>query len=208
MDGETETLDGRQPIGLAELETLRAAVYALLAKALAAPPDKRFLAQLQQLKGDDTPLGLGLSGLANASRMSLVDIEDEYSRLFYGMGQGGEVLPYASYYLTGSLHDRPLADLRADMENLGIAHAKVNGEPEDHIGFLLEMMHGLIVGSFGVGKVDLAGQIQFFKAHIAPWAGDFFRDLEAADSAVFFASVAALGLVFFEIEGDAFEMAA
>jgi TorA maturation chaperone TorD len=194
--------------GVAEIEAQRAALYALLARVLAAPPDPEFLANLTQLEGDDTPLGAALSKLAEAAGISHDDLAEEYTKLFYGMGQGGEVLPYASYYLTGSLHDRPLADLRGDMARLGIARGNVNNEPEDHIAFLLEMMHGLIVGSFGVGATDLAEQNGFFKAHVATWANDFFMDLEAAEAAVFFVAVANVGRVFLEVESSAFQMAA
>ncbi len=194
--------------GSAELETQRASLYGLLARLLAAPPDLEFLENLRQLTGDNTPLGQALSDLARAARIDPEELEDEYTKLFYGMGQGGEILPYASYYLTGSLHDRPLADLRGDMERLGIARGNVNEEPEDHIAVLMEMMHGLIMGRFGIGPADLAEQTKFFNAHIATWAEDCFMDLEAADSAVFFVAVARLGRVFLEVEGNAFQMAA
>lgn len=60
------------------------------------------------------------------------DLVDEFTKLFYGMGQGSEILHYASYYLTGSLHDRALAESRRDMDRLGIARGNVNNEPEDH----------------------------------------------------------------------------
>ncbi len=194
--------------GLAEIEMQRATLYGLLARLLAAPPDADFLQNLKALKGDDTPLGRALSELARAAGISADELEDEYTKLFYGMGQGGEILPYASYYLTGSLHDRPLADLRRDMDRLGIARGNVNEEPEDHAATLMEMMHGLIVGRFGIGAADLGEQTKFFNAHVATWADDFFTDLEAAASAVFFVAVAKLGRVFLEIEGNAFQMAA
>ena len=193
---------------LAEVEAQRAALYALLARLLAAPPEADFLENLQQLQGDETPLGVALSALAQAAKLAPADVEEELTKLFYGMGQGGEILPYASYYLTGSLHARPLAELRRDMERLGIARGNVNDEPEDHAAALMEMMHGLIAGRFGGGVADLPEQTRFFNAHVAPWAGDFFMDLEAASSAVFFIAVAKLGRVFLEIEGNAFQMAA
>ena len=196
------TANGDHWDGVAEMEAQRAAFYGLLARILTAPPDSDYLNDLKRLQGDGTALGMALSGLAAAAEIKAHDLEDEYSKLFYGMGQGGEVLPYASYYLTGSLHDRPLADLRGDMARLGIAHGNVNDEPEDHIASLLEMMHGLIAGNFGSGPAGL------FKAHVATWADDFFMDLEAAEAAVFFAAVARLGRVFLEVESNAFQMAA
>ena len=202
------TANGDHWDGVAEIEAQRAALYALLARALTAPPDADFLNDLKRLEGDGTPLGMALSDLAAASETKAGDLEEEYTKLFFGMGQGGEVLPYASYYLTGSLHDRPLADLRGDMARLGIARGNVNDEPEDHIASLLEMMHGLIVGSFGIGPAGLSEQTAFFNAHVAPWAHGFLMDLEAADAAVFFVAVAKLGRVFLEVESNAFQMAA
>jgi TorA maturation chaperone TorD len=46
-------------------------------------------------------------------------IRNEYVELFVGVGRG-EVLPFASYYLTGFLNDRPLANLRGEMDAIGI----------------------------------------------------------------------------------------
>ena len=46
-----------------------------------------------------------------AAETSVERIEREYFDLFIGLGRG-ELLPYASYYLTGFLHERPLARLR------------------------------------------------------------------------------------------------
>ncbi|MFC7692737.1 molecular chaperone TorD family protein [Paeniroseomonas aquatica] len=47
----------------------------------------------------------------------------------------GEVLAYASYYLTGFLHERPLAELRGTLARLGIVRAEGMAEPEDQLGF-------------------------------------------------------------------------
>ena len=42
----------------------------------------------------------------------------EYDALFIGIARG-ELVPYASYYITGFLHERPLARLSMEMEELG-----------------------------------------------------------------------------------------
>ena len=63
----------------------------------------------------------------------------EFFDLFIGLGRG-ELLPYASYYLTGFLHERPLARVREDLGALGIERAGISREPEDHIAILLEVM--------------------------------------------------------------------
>ncbi len=192
-----------------EEDRQRAQLYGLLARTLATAPDETFRKTLAELNGDDTALGKSFAALSHAAEnMSVADIDHEYSKLFFGMGQGGEVLPYASYYLTGSLNDKPLLRLRADMERLGIVHGGLNGEPEDHIAFVMEMMHGLILGNFAAGPIDLGEQSSFYENHIAPWAPDFFNDLRKAESSRFYEAVADLGSAFMAIEGDAFRMAA
>ena len=188
---------------------MRAGIYAFLVRALAGPVQQDFLDIIKTLQRDETELGAALGAWADAARTADVEaLEAEYTKLFYGMGSGGEILPYASYYLTGSLHDRPLAQLRGDMARLGIEHGKLNNEPEDHIAFVMEMMHGLIIGAYGDGAAPVDEQIRFFDAHLAPWAGDCFEDLAAAESAAFYAKVAAVGRAFMRIEAQAFEMAA
>ena len=69
-------------------------------------------------------------------------VEREFFDLFIGLGRG-ELLPYGSYYLTGFLHERPLARLRDDLAALGIERAEGNVEPEDHAAILCEIMAGL-----------------------------------------------------------------
>ena len=188
-------------------DRLRAHQYRLLARVLAAPPDEAILQLAAGFQADDTPLGQGLGALARvAAKYSVQAAAEEYFDLFIGVGRG-ELVPYASYYRTGFLHDRPLAKLRADMLRLGIARAAGIREPEDHIAALSEMMAGLIEGDFGA-PVDLPAQRAFFDAHLAPWAGRFFGDLEAARAAVLYAPVGTIGRVFMDIEETAFGMGA
>lgn len=192
-----------------EIDDLRAGLYALVSCAMTRPADQDLLDQIGALEGDETPLGTALGQLAEAARKTNPQkVEEEFTPLFYGQGQGGEVLPFASYYQTGNLHDKPLADLRGDMEKLGITRGDLNKEPEDHIAYLFEMMHGLIVGRFECGPASLEEQTAFYDAHISPWARDVFTDLESASTADFYKSVAQVALAFLEIEADAFQMAA
>ena len=65
-------------------------------------------------------------------------IGQEYNDLFIGMGRG-ELLPYASYYLTGFLNEKPLAKLRGDMSELGMKRQSHVKDPEDHAGALAAM---------------------------------------------------------------------
>jgi TorA maturation chaperone TorD len=190
-----------------EEDHLRAQWYGLLARLLSAAPDRDFLEAVRGLDGDNSDLGGAVRTLAAAARATTLEaVGEEYFNLFTGVGRG-ELLPFASYYLTGFLNEKPLSRLRGDMADLGIAHADDVGEPEDHIASLCEMMAGQITGTFG-GPVDLARQRQFFAAHVGCWAPRFFTDLQAAEAATFYMPVGAIGSIFMSIESQAFEMAA
>jgi len=192
---------------IAEEDQSRAQVYALLGRLLTRAPDAALLAALARLTGDDSELGQALSALAAASRgLDEKRVADEFQDVMVGVTRG-EVVPFASYYLTGFLHSKPLANLRGDMAKLGIAHVEGVPEPEDHIGSLCEMMSGLILGQFDAAA-DLHEQRRFFDAHIATWAPRFFADLEAAKSATFYMPVAKLGRTFIAIETQAFALIA
>jgi TorA maturation chaperone TorD len=183
----------------------RAQEYALLARLLQDPPDAALLKQIGQLAGDDTALGAAHQELAEAARRrSAVDIEREFFALFIGVGRG-ELLPYASYYVTGFLHERPLARLRQDLSRFGIARAEGVVEPEDHAGILCEIMAGLASGQL---PAPVESGHTIFERHIVPWMGRFFADLERADSAEFYKRVGTVGRVFMDIEAEAFALPA
>src|SRR6185312_14477365 len=119
-----------------------------------------------------------------------------------GIGRG-ELLPYASYYLTGFLHERPLARLREDLSMFGIERAQDMYEPEDHIGILLEVMGGLAARRLPAPQ---GSDRKIFEKHLQNWAGRFFFDLEHAKSAKFYRTVGRLGRTFMEIETEAFAL--
>ena len=195
------TDDGTEPRD--EVDLARSRQYALLAALLLRAPDSAMLAQLTRLQGTPTPLGLAQMALGEAAMAARVEaVQREYFELFIGVGRG-ELLPYASYYLTGFLNDRPLARLREDLKGLGLQRAEATFEPEDHLGTLCEIMSGLADGRFGASAESERG---FFARHLLPWAGRFFLDLEMAKPAKFYSAVGALGRTFIEIESEAFRM--
>lgn len=199
-----------QNFELSEEDRLRADWYMLLAQLLREPPQEHDLAGLRQLEGDDSLLGEAIASLAAAAKATdAAKLKREYHDLFIGVGQG-ELLPYGSYYLTGFLHEKPLAKLRGEMNQLGIRRADSVSEPEDHIAALCEMMAGLINGAFSQDGVPapLATQRQFYETHIGCWAPRFFEDLEAAPSAAFYMPVGTIGRLFLAVEAQAFDMAA
>ena len=186
-------------------EAGRARVYGLIAALLARSPDDALLVRLAGLRDDGTALGEALGALGAAAREARAEaVEREFHDLFIGLGRG-ELLPYASYYLTGFLHERPLAKLRGDLAGLGIARAEGIAEPEDHIATLCEVMAGLIEGSLGDGAEQ---DRRIFERHLRPWAERFFADLEQAKAARFYRAVGRLGRVFMEIETEAFALPA
>ncbi len=187
-------------------DLLRADLYDLLGALLSRPPSRALLDRVAALEGDDSEIGRAVSALARIAKATTeTAAEREFTRLFIGLSRG-ELLPYASYYVTGFLHEKPLALLRADMARLRIARAPNVYEPEDNVASLCEMMAGLIRGRFGA-PADLTGQRDFFAAHLGPWAGHFFADLEAAEGSVLYAPVGAIGKAFMEIEREAFRLA-
>ncbi|MBU2961402.1 molecular chaperone TorD family protein [Citreicella sp. C3M06] len=192
---------------IAEEDRLRADLYNFLGLLLSGPPDRMLLDQTATLSGDASDLGQGIATLAKLARLTRpATVQSEFNRLFIGLGRG-ELLPYASYYLTGFLNEKPLAALRQDMAARGLARADNVFEPEDNIASLMEMMGAMIVGRFGA-PASLDQQRTFFNKHIAPWAGHFFADLEAAKGSVFYVPVGTVGRCFMQIEAEAFRMSA
>ena len=197
----------REPQSMAddidEIDSARAQEYAMLAALLARAPDADFLSRLGKLRGDATPLGLAHVALGEAaSKTNAERVGREYFDLFIGLGRG-EVLPYASYYLTGFLHDRPLARLRDDLQAIGIERAEGNFEPEDHAAILCEIMAGVVGGRFAAPE---GTDRKLFEKHMAPWIGRLFADLERAEAAVFYRAVGALGRLFMQLETEAFAL--
>ena len=190
----------------------RADLYDFLGLLLAKPADASLLNQIASLKSNPSPLGQAPLGQAmdTLSRLAGVTATDtaerEFNTLFIGLGRG-ELLPFASYYLTGFLNEKPLAKLRGDMSRRGIVRSADRHEPEDNIASLMEMMGGMIVGRFGT-VTPLEDQQAFFDAHIGPWAIHFFTDLEGSRSSVFYTAVGTIGRQFMEIEQEAFRMLA
>jgi len=191
---------------VAEEDALRADLYDFLGALLAAPPDAELLKKSAALTGDGSDIGRGVTALATiAGAFGQEGAREEFHALFIGLGRG-ELMPYASYYMTGFLNEKPLASLRNDMGRLGIERSPNVYEPEDNIASLCEMMAGLIRGRFFTAA-DLDQQRQFFNTHIGPWAGHFFTDLEGAKNSVLYAPIGAIGKAFIEVEREAFRMA-
>lgn len=188
-----------------EVDAARAQEYALIATLLARAPDAALLSRLSELRADASPLGLAHAALADASEKTTAErVEREFFNLFIGLGRG-ELMPYGSYYLTGFLHERPLARLREDLARMGIARADGIVEPEDHAAILCEIMSGLASRRL---PAPTDSDRTIFDKHMAPWIGRFFIDLEHAEAADFYRRLGTLGRVFMDIEAEAFDLSA
>lgn len=188
-----------------EIGHARAQEYALLAVLLAKAPNADLLARLALLEANDSSLGVAHAALATAAAEAHRErVEREFFDLFIGVGRG-ELLPYGAYYLTGTLHDRSLARLRADLARIGIARAQACGEPEDHAAILCEIMASLIDGRFDTPP---DADRYLFENHLEPWIDRLFADLEQARAARFYRSVGLVGRCFMRIEREAFKLAA
>jgi TorA maturation chaperone TorD len=186
-----------------EIDQGRAREYALLATLLSHGPDSRLLSRLAGLRGDASPIGMAHTALGEAAgRVSEEIVSQEYFALFAGLGQG-QLLPYSSHYLTGSLYGRPLAEIRETLQTLGIEKAPGRSEPEDHAATLCEVMAGLVGGSIAASA---GADRDFFEQHLLPWIGRFFVDLERAEAANFYLYVGSLGRAFIDIEARAFAL--
>ena len=188
-----------------EIDRARAQEYALLATLLTRSPEAQLLSRLAGLSGDASPIGMAHIALADAARRTDQErAAREFFALFAGLGDGA-LLPYASHYLAETLYGRPLVRVRETLDSLDIEKIAERTEPEDHAGFLCEIMAGLASG--GIAAPDGADR-DFFERHLSPWIKRFFIDLERAKSADFYASVGALGHTFIDIEAEAFALPA
>jgi TorA maturation chaperone TorD len=193
---------------LAEEDLVRAHYYGLLSRVLANPMSDQTLEILRDptMAGDLTALGKALNSIHDTAIITTRSkAVDEFTALFHGMGSGGEVQPYLSFYLTGFVYEKPLARLRQDLSEIGVRSSGVSKEPEDHMAFICEVMNGLIRGSYN-NLNSLSRQKAFFISYLAPWGISFFEDLEVAKSSSIYKPIGTLGKIFMAVEGSAFEM--
>jgi len=190
-------------------ELARAELYGLLARLWIAPPDEALLRQfafaVTQTPEPGAVLEAPWQDLVAAMRDTTESrAADEYEALFLGVGKP-EVFLYGSYYLSGFLHERPLATLRADLAELGLGRDPGRGETEDHLAYVLEVMRYLIAGD-DVAVCNLERQRRFFRGHVQPWAELLCDTVEAHPRAVVWRSVAAFTRAFVQVEAQGFDL--
>ena len=190
-------------------ELARAEGYGLLARLWFAPPDEELMQQFRVAVTQAPQPGAFLEGPWEALVAALRDarqsaVAQEYDALFHGVGKP-EVLLFGSYYLSGFLNEKPLAQLRADLVELGLAMDDSRGETEDHIAFVLEVMRYLIAGD-DVTICNLERQRRFFRSHVQPWVEALCDAVVASPRAQVYARLADFTRAFVQVETQAFDM--
>ncbi len=185
----------------------RSRTYTILASLLSDVPSEELIEYLSQIElpdvddaSQDHPENVGDAWRqlkVAVEKSSLKQLDDEYHALFVGLGRG-EIVPYASWHLTGFLMDKPLGELRADLRALGFESDPDRKEPEDHIAAICETMSILITAD----DIESYQQRRFYLQHIYSWAAKFFTELENAKNAEFYRAVAILGQRFIALENQ------
>jgi TorA maturation chaperone TorD len=189
----------------------RARFYALLARLYGRGPDAALLSALgsSPLWPDDDVSGLGAAWnqLILASRATDPDVAaQEYTDLFIGVGKSPVNL-HASHWISGFMMERPLAQLRTSLAELGLARRPGADLLEDQLSALCETMRMLIAGDRERRPTPVAIQRQFFERHIAPWVFDCCDAIRESPLANYYRRVGQFTGVLMTVERDSLVIA-
>jgi len=178
-----------------EQQTLRTEIYLLISALFRQCPSQEMLDFLADLEteSEQSEMQKAWQGISAAAKNSQAEaLSDEYQELLIGIGRG-EVVPFASWHRTGSLMEKPLAEIRHDLQLLGFEREEQVKEPEDHIAALCEVMAMMTNEEEGLQQV-------FFNKHIGPWFKSLVNQIRQAEHADFYAAVADLLGAFLTLE--------
>ena len=192
----------------------RADVWGLLALLYIAPADAELLQHLGEqpvafagavADAPPSPLRTAWAALTEAAGNTGVEAAREaFETLFGGIGQPAAYV-YGSYYIAGALHEKPLARLRSDLQELGLVRRQEVGESEDHFAVLAEIMRYLIAGD-DPDRCLLTRQRALFQAHIQPWGTRMCEAIAAHPAADFYSAVADFTREFLAVEQLGFDL--
>ena len=190
-------------------ELARAEIYGLLATLFYAPPSEALYGQLRVAVTEAPARGAFLERswgevVAAARRLELAEVADEYAALFLGIGRP-EVFLYGSFHIAGKLNEKPLVELRRDLQTLGLERPETVAETEDHIAALCEVMRYLIAGD-DAGISNLANQQRFYNAHLRSWVEALCEVLASHPQADFYRALAAFARDFFAVEAQGLDL--
>jgi len=191
-------------------DQVRADFYALLANVFYRAPDARLLQAMvvsAEPAGDAADeLSRAWNALAAASGVVTPDaLEEEYQSLFIGVGRP-PVMLFGSFYLAGFMNEKPLAELRGALKQLGYARDPSVTEPEDHLAAICDVMRAMILGDVASAPASVEVQREFFTRHLKPWVFQCCTAITENEKANYYMRVADFARAFFEIETQAFEM--
>lgn len=191
-------------------DAARAEFYGLIARLFVAPADRallRALAQSAAAAGDGDgafpDAWRNLCGAASACEPDV--IAEEFDALFVGVGKP-DIVSHASFYLAGFMNEKPLAQLRAELAELGLARQVGTRETEDHITAICEAMRHLVLDESHSQMDRDARQRAFFARHVAPWYAAFCDAVEAHPAANFHRTVAKFVRAFLDLDRQAYEI--
>ena len=186
----------------------RANIYGMLAELFIAPPSAGLLGQLAA-QANTAASKAGSEGNApsaftqawqelaqQCAQLSHAQITEEYEQLFFSTGRP-EIFLNASIYLTGFLNEYPLANLRRELQRLGLERSTASTETEDHIAVLCNVMQHLILDGQGLGL-----QAEFLHAHIGNWSDNLCAAININASSNFYTRVSALLHAFISMERE------
>jgi TorA maturation chaperone TorD len=186
-------------------EVARANFYGLIARLFYAPPDAellRALAAAEELDAEEGGIALAWRDLARAAADADPEaVREEYETAFVGVGKAPITL-YVSAYSVRYTNEVPLAQLREQLSQLGLARRSETSEPEDHIAALCEVMRHLISEE----KADLERQKQFFERWLWPAVHPLCDAINKSELTPHYRAVSKFARAFFELEHSAFEM--
>ncbi len=206
-------------IGDKELANLRQKYYGLFVHLFWKEPDVNLLLSLLDRISERVKGAAQLSPLMREGweeirnyleKQGGDEVEYEFVQLFLGPHKP-DVMPYESYYLAGSVFQAPLASVRGFMKEVGLE--KLEGElpePEDTLGFELEIMNWLIIKQTNSKDEEEEGrwldfQANFLKKHLLIWGPTCCENVEYAPSANFYKGAGMLLRGFLEIEKELFQ---
>lgn len=186
----------------------RAEFYALLARLYADAPDAWLLQAIAAAPPltDDGDLASAWNRLVAASGAMDADAAaQEYTDLFIGVGQC-DVNLHGSHWIAGAMLERPLAELRTALSELGLSRRRDAVMLEDHLAALCETMRLLVAGTNDRSPASVAVQRAFFDRHIAPWVFRCCSAIRQSSIANYYGRVAEFTEQFMALDRDALAM--
>ena len=206
-------------IGDKELANLRQKYYGLFVLLFWKEPDAELLLSLLERISDRVKGAAQLSPVMSEGWKNIRsylekhgpdEVEYEFVQLFLGPHKP-DVNPYESYYLAGSVFQAPLASVRGFMKEIGLEKKKGElPEPEDALGFELEIMNWLISKQTNSKDSEeeekwLDFQASFLKKHLLIWGPSCSEEVESAPNADFYKGAGMLLRGFLELEKELFQ---